>query len=134
MIAGGGVVAFDAESGLRRVDGACAAHQLDPVGGLASVGRTEIERPDRGEDLDRVQVFPAERLDADDVSVAKRRRLLHQSDAVDSQFDFAALDRAGERRFSFVANDSGAAAADVRLHQHRISKILRGLHGERRGR
>ena len=132
MIARGGVVTLDSEPGLRRVDRARTAHELDAVVRLAGVGRTEIERPDRGEDLDRVEVLAAERLDADDVAVAKRRGLLHERDAVDPELDLAALDRAGERLFRFVANDAGAAAADVRLHQHRIAKVLRGLQRERR--
>ena len=69
---------LDAQAGLRRVDRAGAAHQLDAVGRLAGVGRAEIERADRRVDVDRVEEFAARTLDARDVAVAQRRRLLHQ--------------------------------------------------------
>ena len=80
------------------------------------------------------RILPAERLDADDVAVAERRRLLHERHAVDAEVDFAARDRAGERRLGVVAHDAGAAAADVRLHEHRIAQSLRGLRRPATGR
>ena len=132
MISRGGVVAFDAQPGLRRIDRARAAHELDAVRRLARVGRAEIERADRGIHLDRVEVFAAERLDAHDVAVAQRRRFLHERHAVDAKLDFAACDGAGERGLGVVAHDAGAAAADVRLHEHRIAKTRRRVGGERR--
>ena len=90
-------VAFDAKAGLRRVDRARAAHELDAARRLARVGRAEIERADRGIHFDRVEILAAERLDANDVAVAQRRGLLHERDAVDAELDFAAGDGAGER-------------------------------------
>src|SRR6185437_9626186 len=125
-------VAFHAKSSLRRVYRAGAAHELDAAGRLAGVSRAEVERADRRIDLDRVEIVAAERLDADDVAIAERRRFLHQRHAVDAELHVAARHGAGERGLVLVAHDSRAGAADVRLDEDRIAEAARGLDGEAR--
>src|SRR5262249_45971354 len=126
------LVAFDAKTGLGRVDGAGATYELHAVRRLARVGGTQIERADGRIDLDRVQVFSAERLDADDVAVAERCGFLHERNAVNAELDFAARDRAGERRLGLIANDASAAAADVGFDEHRVAQPGSSGRGERR--
>ena len=53
---GGRLVGFDANAGLRRVDGAGAAVQIDAIGGTADVGGAKIEGLAGDVDFDRVEV------------------------------------------------------------------------------
>ena len=133
MISGGA----SARSTRKPVFGASSAHAdrdsaRPSVVWQTSAGTQVEQRVRRREHVDGVEEVAAQYFHARDVPVAERRHLLHERDAVDAEVDRAAAHRVGEGVGRLVALDSRAAAADVRLDEHRVPQTAisrRGQHG-----
>ena len=121
-------VAFDLKPAARRVNRTSEARQLDAIGGLANIGRTQIEALARSKILDPVEKFAAQRFHARDVTAARRHEFLHQCGLIYAKIDRARCRRTLERIEGFVKHHAGTAAADICLYHDGKAQISRGVH------
>ena len=121
---------LDPHAVLLGVDRARGARKLLAVGGLADVGRAEIERILGWINVDGVEKLAVENLDARDVPVVKRCQFLGEGDLVDPHVDRTRLGSCRERLRAIEAGDAGPASADVGFHDYRKAEALRGLRSE----
>src|ERR1700691_5614114 len=119
----GRIVALDLQTGLRGFDGA-GILQSFAARGLADVSRAQIESLSAEVNLNGVEIFAVQRLDAGDVATASGDEFLHQRNAVEAEGEVAAVDGFLQHLGRIEANDAGAAAADVRLDHDRIAQTL----------
>ena len=124
---------FDTHAVFLGVDGAGTARKLFAVGGLADVGRAEIEGIFCRVNVDCVKKLSVENFHARDVRVAQRRQLLDERHSVDAKVDHPAFRRLFERRRIVKTGDAGATATDVRLDDNRVAQTTSGVWSERSG-
>src|SRR5205807_9009681 len=120
------LVALDFHAGFWSIDWTCDARQLFTPRVLANVRWTQVEAFASDMNSNGVEIFSAKDFDARDDAVACNERLLHQRGCVNSEIEAIRFDGGAHLLGRTETFDSRTAAADVRLHYHRIANGLGG--------
>src|SRR5262249_28729114 len=106
-------VAFDLKTVFRCIDGTGVSIQFNARSRPTDVRRAKIKSLAGSEDLDRIEILPAECFDSDDMRASSRNKFLDKRSVVYAEVD--ALFFCGERQIEcrVIANNPGTASAHI---------------------